>query len=168
MALLVKLGALSRKLAPRGADKKASTAGRAEFPPTLPTDLSPGSQRPGVSTRTQDPGALSVRKFPSGIDLVERPPRDSASARDGTAGTVHLDPEIGTTALRQRISREHHRARLRVANAHLKDRADRANIAGASAREGHMLRRGPTLTEASRQQRRGPGLPVRPSGRPTY
>lgn len=39
----------------------------------------------------------------SRVDLAERPPRVSASAADGTDVTVHLDPEIGATALRQRL-----------------------------------------------------------------
>ena len=37
------------------------------------------------------------------IDLAERPRRVNASTMDGTDVTVHVDPEIGATALRQRL-----------------------------------------------------------------
>lgn len=39
----------------------------------------------------------------SRIDLTERPPRVSASATDATDATLHVDPEIGTSALREQL-----------------------------------------------------------------
>jgi hypothetical protein len=41
----------------------------------------------------------------SRLDLAERPPRVSASTVDCQSVTVHVDAEIGTTALRQRLHR---------------------------------------------------------------